>query len=311
MRSRVGDGSSACLACPRRRSSAPATRRRRWPRRCAGSGSSASTAPSACAAAGMPQTTLVGSSWPMVSAPASRIVRSPAAPSRPMPVSSTPTALRAAGRGGAGEGRVDPGHVELAVRRRAAARPAAPGAAAVFRPAGATCTTPGTQPPAVLGHHDRQRRQAVQPGGQALDEAVGHVLHDEHRHRQVGGQVAEDRGERRRPAGRGADDDDAGRCRTPAAARRRLGRPARRVLGGGQRVDVPGRAPGAQPVARVGDDPHPAGDPQVAAQGGDVLRRARQRVQGADHVDRAGGQGGRRVLGHARRRRRRGSAGCP
>ena len=67
---------------------------------------------------------------------------------------------------------------------------------------------------------------------------------------------------------------------------------------------------GAQPVARVGDDPDPAGDPQVAAQRRDVLRRARQRVEGADHVDRAGGQGRLRVRGHGAADHDRGRPGA-
>ena len=59
-------------------------------------GSTHCAAPIATASPGMPHTTLVSSSCAMVGLPASRISRRPRAPSLPMPVSSTPMALRPA-----------------------------------------------------------------------------------------------------------------------------------------------------------------------------------------------------------------------
>ena len=56
-----------------------------------GSGSTCSAAPSSAAALGMPQTTLVASSWAMVFQPRRRSASNPWAPSRPMPVRSTAT----------------------------------------------------------------------------------------------------------------------------------------------------------------------------------------------------------------------------
>jgi len=57
-----------------------------------------SAAPILKAAPGMPQTTLVASSWTMVWAPALRISSRPRAPSSPMPVRMQPTALAPAKR---------------------------------------------------------------------------------------------------------------------------------------------------------------------------------------------------------------------
>src|SRR6185312_5031523 len=55
------------------------------------SGSTTCTPPACTAAFGMPAMIDVSLSWAMPVAPASRIARRPAAPSRPMPVSTTPT----------------------------------------------------------------------------------------------------------------------------------------------------------------------------------------------------------------------------
>src|SRR6185295_11402628 len=57
------------------------------------SGRTYSTAPRAMASFGIPKITHVASSWAIVCAPASRISARPAAPSSPMPVRITPTAL--------------------------------------------------------------------------------------------------------------------------------------------------------------------------------------------------------------------------
>ena len=53
-----------------------------------------------------------------------------------------------------------------------------------------------------------QPGRLVEPTSEALDEAFGHVLGDDDRGRQVGGQVAQDGGEGRRSPGRGTDRDD-------------------------------------------------------------------------------------------------------
>ena len=124
-----------------------------------------------------------------------------------------------------------------------------------------------------------------------------------------GGRSAEDGGQRGRPTGRGTDDHDAdvvaprtlgplpgGR---PAAAVRRTTAGSRRLQRTGDRPWLvgAGQAAGPQPVARVGDDADPAGDPQVPAQRRDVLRGTGQRVQGTDDVDGARGQDRLGVLG--------------
>ena len=84
--------------CPRRpgcRSSRPAPARAPTAASAIRSGASTSTAAlSRTASPGMPKITLDASSWAIVSAPASRIRRSPSAPSRPMPVSRMPTDSR-------------------------------------------------------------------------------------------------------------------------------------------------------------------------------------------------------------------------
>ena len=290
---------------PRRRRLAARRWRRRW--RAAAARPRRRRAPAR--RPGMPHTTLVGSSWPMVMAPASRMVRSPTAPSRPMPVSSTPTAVRAAGRGGAGERRVHPGHVELPVRRGRAARPADPGRARCSgrpgrrarRPAAAggrawaITTGSGDSPSSQVA------RPSTKPSAMCCTTSTGTG--------QVGRQVGEDRGQRGRAAGRGADDDDAdvARCSSrptasgdaPAARARRWAPCAR-----------------SSPLARSRLRGWVMTRTRLATRrwrrrAVDVLRRARQRVERADHVDRAGGQGGLRVRRPWPRRRRPGSAGCP
>ena len=99
-RGRGGGRRGGRAAGPRRR----ARGRRSWPQRphdrARRSGRAARTcaaAPRRCAARGMPNTTDVASSWAMVTSPRRRRASRPAAPSSPMPVSSTPT-LRAARR---------------------------------------------------------------------------------------------------------------------------------------------------------------------------------------------------------------------
>ena len=107
-------------------------------------GSSSSTAPSACAAAGMPQTTQVGSSWPIVRPPWSRIFRSPIAPSRPMPVSSTPMASAPQVVAALVNAASTPGTWNWpsgGVRSSTSS----PRRSTVFMPAGATCTVPGAR----------------------------------------------------------------------------------------------------------------------------------------------------------------------
>ena len=60
---------------------------------------------------------------------------------------------------------------------------------------------------AVGGLDDRDRGDAVESLGQRLGEQGGHVLDDEDRDAEVGGQGRHDLGERAGPAGRHRDDD--------------------------------------------------------------------------------------------------------
>src|SRR5436190_5295573 len=84
----LGPHEQVALHRPFRASSA-VTRSAIWP-----SGNTASTPPACTAAAGMPEMTAVSRSWAKPLPPASLIARKPSAPSRPIPVRTTPT-LRA------------------------------------------------------------------------------------------------------------------------------------------------------------------------------------------------------------------------
>ena len=77
--------------------------------------------------------------------------------------------------------------------------------------------TPGSGCAPSLGEPDRQRHGGVEPARQAVGEAGGDVLDDEDRDGEAGGDAGEERGERVRAAGRGADPDHG-------AARRRWDR---------------------------------------------------------------------------------------
>ena len=151
----------------------------------------------------------------------------------------------------------------------------------------------GAQQVAVLSEVNRHRAAGVQPAGQAGQEAGGHVLHDDDRSRQPAGQAREQRAERARAAGRGADDDE------------------RHVAARG------GRAP-HQPAPRMADDAD-AGREQQAGPQVSSLRRwtcgaGLGRLRRADDdVHRSGSAQfrlGLRAGQSARRRRSRRESGC-
>ena len=135
-----------------------------------------------------------------------------------------------------------------------------------------------------------QGRRLVEPAGEPLDEALGHVLGDDDRSGQVRGQAAQDGRERGRPPGRSSDRDDKrpvapglvdaavvaaggvvlrrGRLEDDRAAGaygldgcRRRQRLERAVARGAFAV------PGAEPGPRVGDHRDPARHLQVPDEG--------------------------------------------
>ncbi len=121
------------------------------------------------------------------------------------------------------------------------------------------------------------------------------------------GSCAEQRQQRLRPAGRGADRDQAHRAAAAPGPGPAPGRAVGGGRGGAERRRRAGQPLRPQPAARVGDDADPRGDAQLAAQRGGVLLEGAG-VVGAglgEHVDGTGGQRLEGVLAVRRRRRRR------
>ena len=223
-----------------------------------GRASSCSTAPSACAAAGMPHTTLVGSSWPIVWAPALCMRRRPSAPSRPMPVSSTPTARSRQISAALAKVASTPGTWNWpAGGSRSSTR--RPPRSRVFLPAGATYTLPASRnwPSCAMttGRRDSPSSQlarlSTKPSAMCWTTSTGTRRSPGSSPRIIA-----------RAGGPPVEAPMTTR-RTPSSA---TAEPACSPAG----RDV--HALGPEPVARMGDDAHPAGDLQVAAKGGHVLR---------------------------------------
>ncbi len=163
-------------------------------------------------------------------------------------------------------------------------------------PAGRHGDRAGRQPPAARPDDDRHRHEPVEPGGQTRDEALGHVLHDEHGLLQVDGQRAEQRQQRLRATGGRTDGDQPDVAAPPVRPERQSERPASggRTEGG----RVAGQPLRAQSPARMGDHPHPRGDAELAPQHGGVLLQGAGvlRAGFGQHVDRTRGEGLQRVL---------------
>ena len=144
------------------------------------------------------------------------IAAAPSAPSFPMPVSTTPTASAPQAPRQACEQHVDRrtvGRLGIAVE----GKPLRLGSRLRCAPSGAN-QTPGVARSPSPARPNGDRELPVEPFGEALDEARGHVLDDEQRDREVRGELGEDRLQRGRPTGRRADAD----CPrgAPGAARR-------------------------------------------------------------------------------------------
>ena len=77
-------------------------------------GSTAQASPASRTARGMPQTAQLASSWARIDPPQATRRDAPSTPSRPMPVSTTPSAPAAEYRADRGEHRVDRGHAAAA-----------------------------------------------------------------------------------------------------------------------------------------------------------------------------------------------------
>ena len=206
----------------------------------------------------MPQTTLENSSWAMMLPPAATIARAPASPSRPMPVSTTPSVpppqmprrrtkkhvgRRATGVFGRAVREPDPhrspslDELQVASSTRDHDIPAGHGLA-------------------VRRLADRHPADLGEPLGELAREERRHVLDDEHRDRGVRHEGGQGFGQALGPPGRDADHDAANRL---AAARRH--QPGRRWGSGGTRDGI---RPGHERL-----DPR---DQLAADPGGDVVR---------------------------------------